>query len=167
MLSDDEEILLEQHITYNHMSKDERDFCMNLIINTKDISDSEVVFNNNSNSHFDIINMNIVKKGYDVLFNGNIANNNEFRCIDGRIIRIGNKYCVKTNVYRLHEMLEEDEKDYSTEDIFEIKDDHIIRKSGYYPAIGYYEDELPLFDDNDLIECYSNMINKREHQRNL
>ncbi|MGM9877209.1 MAG: hypothetical protein ACI33S_01040 [Bacilli bacterium] len=167
MLDYDEEILLEQYITYNNMSKTTRDMCMHLISNIKEVTDSEVVISGNNQRSYSIVSMNFNSDGYVIKFNGFLTNEDENRFIDGTIVRKANNYYVNTNIYRLDEFLDDEDRDYSTHEVFTIKDDKILRKTLYKPAIGYFEEELPLFDDIQLYNYYYQKIGKNDKKITL
>lgn len=149
MFTSEEEILLEQYFPYQNMELEERDYYLNLLLNTKDISDSDILKNEDSKSSFEIVTMSLKKTPEFITFNGAIANEEETRMVDGIIIKKGNSYAVISNVYRLNELLEEDEKDYSITDKFTFKGNKLYRKSAY--ASGrYFEAEFDAFTLDDV-----------------
>ena len=75
MLDYEDEILLEQYITYNYMNSDTRDLCMNLILHMKEINDSDVSLNENANREYRINTMRFGKYGMGIKFNGIITSN--------------------------------------------------------------------------------------------
>lgn len=160
MLSYEDEILLEQYITYNHMSKSDRDMCMHLITNSKEVCDSEL--NDGEDRKYKVISMNFNSDGYIVLFNGILTNGNENRYVDGSITRKSDNYFVKTNIYRLNEFIEDDERDYCSLEVFRVLHDSVYRKTMYTSLAGYFEEELSPFDDIELYKNYCKIINRDE-----
>ena len=61
MFTSEEEIILEQYFPYHNMDVEERDYYLNLLLHTKDISDSAVLISEDSKSTFEIVNM-VLKK---------------------------------------------------------------------------------------------------------
>lgn len=162
MLDYEEEILLEQFITYNNMSKTSRDMCMHLITHLKEVCDSEFVYGKNGDKKYDVLSMNFNSDNYIITFNGIISNDTENRCIDGIISRKANNYYVRTNIYRLNEYLEDEDKDYSTFETFTVSNDSVMRKTMYKPAHGYFEEELLPFDEIDLSNYYYKRIGRED-----
>lgn len=162
MLDYENEILLEQFITYNHMSADTRDLCMQLILNSKDLQDSVVPLNENSQRKYKVLSMSLDSLGHIIKFNGIVVNDSENRYIDGTIIRKGNEYSLYTNVYRLNPCIDEEEKDYSVYEKFTINEDSILRETMYKPVIGYFKETIPSFDEIELYSDYLEMIGKKE-----
>src|SRR5574344_1027119 len=103
----EDEILLEEYFRYENMCQDDRDLCISLIRNSKEITDSEVLANKHSSSKFDLVSLNLKKVGKMIHFNGAIANDEETKWIDGLISRKANKYYVANNIYRMYEYLED------------------------------------------------------------
>lgn len=158
MFDFEEEMLLRDVISCDNMDIKTRDICVNLLLNTKEMSDSEYILPDKTSEKYKIYGLNLISDGYKILFNGIVFNLNENRFIDGEIYRKQNKYYVSMNIARLNLCIEEDNKDFSTCDIFNVKEDHILRKTGYAQTGTYFEEELPLFDDNKLYDEYKLMI---------
>ena len=163
-----DEIIFEQYFTYRNMNKDMRDFYINLLLHTKDISESEVLLNTRSESKYDLLFLHLMReKINEVRFDGAVANNSENRMVYGNIIKINNKYFVKTNVYRFCDSLSDDNKEYSIIDEFIFKEDRVIRKSRYDRTLSvsdydsdYYEDEIELYDDLQLSDYLVDKCNQ-------
>ena len=163
-----DEIIFEQYFTYRNMNKDMRDFYINLLLHSKDISESEVLLNTHSESKYDLLFLHLIReKINEVRFDGAVANNSENRMVYGNIIKINNKYFVKTNVYRFCDSLSDDNKEYSIIDEFIFKEDRVIRRSRYDRTLSvseydsdYYEDEIELFDDLQLSDYLVDKCNQ-------
>ena len=106
------------------MSQDTRNLCLSLINESKELTDSPRVVD--KHEPFEIVSINIRKEKEIVSFNGFISNSIENKVLDGRIVYSNGKYYIKTNVYRLYEYLDEDERDYNLEEEFELLDDKLI-----------------------------------------
>ena len=146
-----DEILLEEYFPYSNMNINERSFYINLLLNTKDICDSEVSINSKSSCEYDLLYLNLKKnQNQFVSFDGVIANDSENRMINGQIVRSGNKFIVVTNVYRCNDCINEENKEYTVIDEFVSKSDRIIRKTRY--DNGYYEAEIDLYTEMELEE---------------
>lgn len=167
MLEYEDELLLEQYITYNHMSSDTRDLCINIIRNLKDVSCSEKFLDSKSDRSYRIVTMNLVSKGNEIAFNGAIVNNDECRYLDGTIRRHENQYCVRTSVYRLDKDLCNCEREYATFDCFTVSQDGIRRESSYNPHISNYVDEIKPFSYEDLYDYYLGLIDRKRYQNLL
>lgn len=144
MFTNDEEIILEQYFPYHNMGLEERDYYLNLLLYTKDISDSDILVREESVSSFEIVTMTLNKIQNTITFNGAISNGEENKWVDGIINRYGNIYGVCSNVHRLSDFIDEDEKDYKVTDKFILKNDKLYRKSNYM-AGRYFEAEFDAF----------------------
>lgn len=154
-----DEIFFEQYFPYQNMNRDDRNFYINLILHTKDVSESEILLNDNSSSKYDLLFLNLSRESYDrVRFDGGISNENENRMIYGDIIKAGNKYFVKTFVYRFNDSLLDDNKEYYVTDEFVFKNDRVYRRSKYIKE--YYESEIDLFGEMELEEYLENKCNE-------
>lgn len=159
MLGDNDEILLEQFISFNNMTIDSRDICINLIRNIKEIECSEFLAHKYDGRKYKLVQMSLSNiDGRIIKFNGFAMNENEVRHLKGEIQRKGNKYFVITDFYRSNEYVDDDDNNLSTFDIFTIKEDNVIRKTHYknYPYV--FETILEPFDDMELYDYYYEMI---------
>ena len=138
----EDEILIEQYFPAENMNDNTRNLCLSLINQSKEVTDSPRCIK--SDEPFDIVSMNLYKKGNMVSFNGFISNGKENKILDGRMATSNGKYYVKTNVYRLYEFLEEEERDYNLEEEFEFTDKALIRKTMYSDGKFFYEELEPL-----------------------
>jgi len=159
-----ESILLEQYFPYNHMNINERSFYINLLLNTKDISDSEVCINNKSSCKYDFVFLNLSKiQDKYIKFDGVISNDSENRMINGEIFKYSNKYIVRTNVYRCNDFISEDNKEYSVLDEFVMKDERVFRKTRY--DHGYFESEIELMSEMEVEEYLQDKIQQIKLKR--
>lgn len=164
MFTSEEEIILEQYFPYHNMDLEERDYYLNLLLHTKDISDSAVLISEDSKSTFEIVNMVLKKAPEFITFNGAITNGEENRWIDGIIIKKGNSYAVISNVYRFAEFLREDDRDYSVTDKFTFKGDMLYRKTGY--ASGkYFESEFDTYSLDPVEELLKSKLVKGKNKK--
>ena len=147
----EDEILLEQHFGYRNMDKSERNFYINLIMHTKDVSDSEIYITNNDLSSYDLLFLNLSKENGAVRFDGAVSNEYSNKLIYGIIIKKGNKYFVNTNVYICNDIVydEDERKEYTVSDEFAFKNDRIIRRSRYQDSL-YYEAEVEFLSDEEM-----------------
>jgi len=149
MMTIEDEILLENNFPYENMTIEERNRCLDILRHTKEISESEFLFNSNSESKYDIIFMNLYKEDGVHKFNGAVGNNSENRYIDGHIAFVGETIYVKTNITRLHELLSDDEKDITVFDVFVRKEDTLIRRTSYMNN-RFYESYLEPFSNEEM-----------------
>ncbi len=157
----DDEILLEQYFPYRNMTIDERNLCINLLLNTKDISDSEIYIRDYASPVYDILFMNLNKNEMGaVRFDGATYSDYENRLVSGYIVRSGNKYLIKTDVYRFNDVLQEEEKEYSVTDEFVFKNGKVYRRSRYSEGCDYFESEVRLLNDLELDEYLESKIRK-------
>ena len=146
-MNNDDEILLEQYFPYKNMTIEERNYCINLILHTKDVDESEVSLNKNSYCNFDLLFLHLSKESNYIRFDGATYNDDENRMIYGDIVRVGNKIFIKTNVYRCNDVLY-DNNEYSVVDEFVFKNGKILRKTRYNSS--YHEAEIELYDDSEM-----------------
>ena len=166
MFTSEEEIILEQYFPYHNMDVEERDYYLNLLLHTKDISDSAVLISEDSKSTFEIVNMVLKKTPEFITFNGATTNGEENRWVDGIIIKKGNSYAVISNVYRFAELLREDDKDYSVTDKFTFKGDKLYRKTGYASA-RYFESEFDTYSLDPVEELLKSKLAKEKSKKKL
>lgn len=154
-----DEIFFEQYFPYKNMNREDRNFYINLILHTKDVSNSEVLLNDNAPSKYDLYFLNLARVSYEkVVFEGGISNSSEIRMIDGEIIKVGNKFFINTFVYRFSDSLCEGSKEYYVKDEFVFKNDRVYRRSKYHE--NYFEDEIELFGEMELEEYLENKCNE-------
>ena len=154
-----DEILLEQYISCENLKKSDRDKCVHFIRNLKDVSQSSMSLNNNSNDKYEIVSIHFVKKGNKINFNGSLSGESEYRWIDGNITKRGNSIVVMSSFYRLSPLVEEDEKEYSTVDVYNFTKNGIKRKSAYVHDDSFSVDTVE-FNDEELYNFYLSKIGK-------
>lgn len=159
MLDYNDEILLEQYITYENVSKDERDKCVNLLLHTKEMEESCI---NNGKCNYDIVSLNLNRKNNYICFNGSTTNDKENRMIDGYIYKSGNKYFVVNNIYRLYEYLDDEDRIIKCIDLFTFKNNKVYRNTSYANSLAYFEKEFDEFDNDSLYKYYYDMIYPNE-----
>lgn len=157
-MTHEDNILLESYFSYKNMEEIDRNFYINLLLSTKDISDSDKNINS-IHSKFDLLFLNLSKNGEIVNFDGAVYNNIENRLINGFIIRKGNNYFIKTNVYRCSDYILDEDKEYSVEDIFFFYGDKVERKSRYDDS-RYETQEIDFKDAVEIDEYLENKVKK-------
>lgn len=140
----EDEIIFEENFPSENMNIDVRNLCLALIGNSKELTASPRVVD--PSEPFDIVTMHLNKKNNIVFFNGLISSKVENKFIDGKIYVVNGKYYIKTNVYRLYEYLEDDDRDYNLEEEFELLDDSLIRRTVYSDGNFFNETLEPLTD---------------------
>ena len=149
------QILSEEFFPYMDMTIEERNFYLNLLLHTKEISDSQNNVSNNSNTSYDIEYLNLVyilgkknKENSLIKFEGTITNKDENRIIRGRIFKNKNTFTVKTYFYRTSGYIEEDDSDYLVIDEFNISKDKTTRISMYEDKT--FEEEVTLSTESEI-----------------
>ena len=135
-----EEMFKEQRFPYLNMSIEERDFCIEILKNCKDISDSDNKVDGTANC--DLVQMKFSKEDDGSIHaNGvvSIGNNKpENRCIDADIFISNSSIIVDMLVTRL--MVEDKNKEYRVLDEFKYENNVLRRKSLYnYDMKNLYE----------------------------
>ena len=156
----EDQILTEQNFPYKNLKYDERSFYLNLILNSKELCDSELSLNDKSSSKYELVCLALDNQGSSVKFDGCIANEDERRMIYGYITRLSlNKYRVHMTVYRLCDIIfEDDDKEYTVDETFKFKDKSVVRCSTYENR-PYYETEID-FDEDEAEKFLQNKANK-------
>ena len=146
MFTSEEEIILEQYFPYHNMDVEERDYYLNLLLHTKDISDSAVLISEDSKSTFEIVNMVLKKTPEFITFNGATTNGEENRWVDGKITLDGKPI------------------DYSVTDKFTFKGDKLYRKTGYASA-RYFESEFDTYSLDPVEELLKSKLAKEKSKK--
>ena len=157
-MSDEEEVLLEQYYINKGLNKNERDFYINLLLNSKELTESEFNYSSQSSSKYDLVFITLENKGHYVTFYGAISNGEENKIIDGSIIKRGNKFLVINNIYRLFELLSDDEKEYNVVDIFRFKNGQLKRNTKYADE-RVFDADIELKTQEEMIDYYRSKIN--------
>lgn len=125
------EIFQENYFPYQFMNVDERDFCLKILSNCKDISDSN--YKVNGTSKCDIVEMRFKKENNIIHANGSLTigdkDNQENRCVDADIFITKDNIIVDMLVTRL--MVKDENKEYRVLDEFKLEDDVLKRRSFY------------------------------------
>lgn len=106
------EILKEQYFPHLFLSVEERDFILDLIVNCKDISDSETGFSRKGN----LVQLSMKKEDDLIEYNGLLSYKTENRCISGYVIMNKKKIYLYNHIERL--CVKDKNKEYDTCDIF-------------------------------------------------
>ena len=160
----EDEIIFEQYFPYRNLSKEERNFLINLILNCKDVNDSEIIINDKCEHMYDLNYLNLVKDNNVIRYEAIVSNSSENRLLNGFIKKHNNKYIVVTNVYRCSDVIDEDDKEYKIIDEFVYKNDKIYRRSRYQDG-RYFESEVDLFTDDEIEEFIQNKTDKFKLKR--
>jgi hypothetical protein len=121
-----DKVLDEQRFPYENMSKEERNYYLNILQNCKDICDSENRVNNIGKC--EILQTKLVKKEEFITFNGTMTISNENRSMSGFIFTKEDSVIVDMQVTRY---FDDGHKSYSTLDEFKLENDKLIRRSQY------------------------------------
>ena len=159
-MTNEEEIILEQYFPSINLDKEGRDFYLNLILNSKELTDSKYNFKETSTSSYEIVFMHLKNEGSIVRFDGAITNGEESKLINGAIIEKGNKHYVFSNVYRLFELVTGNDKEYKVTDEFKEKDGRITRRT-IYESGEYFEADITLKTPEEMEEYYKGKIGKK------
>ena len=152
MLEHLDEVLVEQFIRAENMTKVERDICMLYVSNIKDIADSDIKAG--GSSKFDIVEMSFVKKPEAIKFNGSVSNGNVIRTVTGSIIKDGRSILVRSFFNS-----STDDISYSTVDIYRNGNGCVSRRSRYIETNKTFRDDVFL-NINDLNNYYRSLIGK-------
>lgn len=106
------EILKEQYFPHLFLSVEERDYILNLIINCKDIFDSETGLSRKGT----LVQLSMKKENDLIKYNGLLAYETENRCISGYALERKNKIYLNNHIERL--CVNDINKEYDTCDIF-------------------------------------------------
>ena len=164
-MTDADEILLEQNFSYKNMSMEERNFYINMMMNTKDVCDSEIFITNHDLPYYDLFILNLNKEEDIVSFDGVVNNEYTTKLINGTIEKRNNKYLVKTNVYIYNDyVFEPDKKEYGVYDEFIFKDNKILRRSRYEDDT-FYESEVFFMNEDEMDDYLQNKCDEMKLRR--
>ncbi len=138
----EEEIIFEQYFPAENMSIDTRNLCLYLINSSKEVTSSPKVAN--PSKPFELVSMHLKRDNQEVSFNGFISNGEENKFLDGRMIKLNEKYYMRTNVFRLHDSLDEEDKDYIVTEEFDLQPEGLYRKTMYSDGTYFCEKLEPL-----------------------
>lgn len=164
-MTHNELLSFEQYFKYKFLTVDEGDYFLDILRHTKDITDSDIVISNDSDNIFDIVFMTLSKEvNGKVSFNGAISNGNENKYIDGLIEKKNNKVYVISDVYRLHENVNDEDKRYSVVDYFSFTSNKVNRRSEY---VGGNKSSITLkIFDHDSLEEYK-LLKARGYEKHV
>lgn len=165
-MTNNDEIIFEQYFPSFNMSIEERNFFINLLLNSKELEDSAVSINDNAACSYYLTFLKLAKDGNNVIFDGIITNDSENRMISGTILKLASKLAIYMNVYRCSDVVEEEDKEYSVSEQFVFKPNKVLRRT-YYPDERYFESEVEtdLFDPTEVEEFIQNKTNQLKLQR--
>lgn len=149
MLEHFDEVLLEQYLISENMTKTERDICMIYIMNMKDITDSDI---ETEDRKFNLNSMRLKKENGCVYFSGEVFNECETRDVLGKLTKEGRSIRIVCDFYR---RVGSDYMHYTTVDSF--RGHH--RKSTYLESGKKFIDTVSL-NINDLNNIYRKRIGK-------
>ncbi len=159
------QILSEQLYPYSNLTSEERDFYLNLLLHTKEISDSQNKVSKNSRACYDIEYLNLncflkneTKRNALIDFEGTITNRDENRIIRGTIFKHGNKYTVNTSFYRTSGYIDEEECDFKVIDEFTIKNGKTTRVAIYRDKT--FEEDILLGKRSEVEEYIIRKVRK-------
>jgi serine/threonine-protein kinase RIO1 len=130
-MSKEEEVLIEQLFPCSNMNKEDRNFYLNLIINSKELTDSIYNYTSASPTKYDLVFLTLQNEGSIVRFNGAISNGEENKMYYGVILNKDDKYYIHSNFYRLFDLVFGSEKEYSSTDQFTFKKNKVERRTIY------------------------------------
>ena len=130
-------VLDEQKFPCEKMSKEERNYYLNILRNCKDICNSDNKVNDTNKC--EILECKLIKKEDFVTFNGSISISSENRSISGFIFVKEDSVIVDMQVTRY---FNEAHKSYSTLDEFKLKNNKLIRRSQYNYNMDSVIDEI-------------------------
>ena len=133
------DIILDQNrFPYILMTKEERDCCLNIIRNCKDICDTENIVDGINKC--EIVEMHFRKDNDVISFSGSLSIGREFRTIEGYLYLEKNKILVDYKIIRL--CVETDRKEYTVLDEFKLEKDILKRRSQYNYNMKSLYDEI-------------------------
>ena len=159
------QILSEQLYPYSNLTLEERNFYLNLLLHTKEISDSQNNVSDNSKTNYDIEYLNLScflknknKENALIDFEGTITNRDENRIIRGTIFKHKHKYTVNTSFYRTSGYIDEDECDFKVIDEFDLTKGKVTRQAIYRDKV--FEDIISLAPRSEVEEYIIKKVRK-------
>jgi len=119
-------VLEEQRFPCENMSREEKNYYLNILRNCKDICDSDNKVNNIGKC--EILQTKLVKKEEFITFNGMMTILGESRSMSGFIFTKEDSIIVDMQVTRY---FDDGHKSYSTLDEFKLENNKLIRRSQY------------------------------------
>ena len=127
MSSNVDVLLDEQKFPCIGMTKDERNYCLNIIRNCRDLCDTENKVDGINKC--EIVEMHFRKDNNVIRFSGSLSIGNEFRTIEGYLYIEKDRILVDYKINRL--CIETDKKEYTVLDEFKIENGVLKRRSQY------------------------------------
>ena len=130
-------LLDEQRFPCIGMSKDERNYCLNIIRNCKDICNTENKVDGINKC--EIVEMHFRKDNNVISFSGSLSIGKEYRTIEGYMYMKKNKVILDSKITRL--CVDCKNKEYKVLDEFKLENDILKRRSKYnYNMKSLYEE---------------------------
>ena len=156
-MTNEEEVILEQYFRSQNLDKQNRDFYLNLILNSKELTESEFNYTSTSPSKYDLVFISLNNEGSIVRFDGAVSNGEENKLFYGAILRKGNKYVICADFYRLFDLIFGDDKEYRIVEEFKFKEDSVLRRTTYGDK-RYFESDITLKTPEEMEEYYKGKI---------
>lgn len=147
----EDEILFESRFPAENMTNEERNFCLALISQIREVNNPDLIILGKK-AQFEIVTMALLKKANNVYFNGALYSDIETRWIDGTITQIENGFLIKTTIQRLNEYIEEEDKLFKTSDLISGP-----KRSTDYQNFENFEEEIPEIND-EFVNNHTNML---------
>jgi len=163
-MTNEDKILVEQYFPAQNLDENDRNFYLNLLLHSKELTSSDYNFRDSSPSNYDFVFMSLNDEGSIVRFDGAITNGEENKLMYGAILRRGEKYYIFSDVYRLFELVFGDDKEYRVTDEFSFKDGSVTRKSSYGTASSTVS-KVTLKTDEEMEEYLQGKIGSRKKGR--
>lgn len=136
---EDGESLFEKYFRCENMTADKRNFCYMLLNHIKEVTNSNYVYKFQK-KEFELGSITFRRNDINKYgFYGVISNGDESKTVDGVIIIRDSNIEVSTNFYRFNEFLEDDERFYSTVDLFYQDGDEHLRTTIYSDGSKFVE----------------------------
>ena len=169
-MTHEDEIIFEQRFPYINLKTEERNYIINLLKHTKDVSDSEIEINENCEHQFDLFSLRLKKAEGRVEFEAIVCNSSENRILNGIINRKLNKYNVIYSVYRCSDAISDEEKEYIVREEFIVRN-NTVKRTCEYINTGLvdqviFEDEIELFTEEETENYIQDKTNKLKLARN-
>ena len=120
------------------MTKDERNSCLNIIKNCKDICDTENKVDGNNKC--EIVEMHFKKENNVIIFSGSLSIGGEYRTIEGHFYIGKDSIIVDSKITRL--CIQTDRKEYTVLDEFKLENNTLKRRSQYNYNMKSLYDEI-------------------------
>lgn len=137
-LSKDEMMMFEKYFNGDEsIPLEDRYFYFQMLRQTKDLMDSKHTISSEDPTRFEMVFMNLCQEEEGISFSGAVSNGIENRAIDGIIKAKGKRHYVLTHVYRMHQSVPENIKEYYVYDTFKQIKDKWYQESVYDESLDY------------------------------